>query len=127
MRIWNIPPHLLCRKHLMGEHLELHMIISSLDNHKSLNGFFLNGLIQLDIIYNRHEELTIEIQGRGYKHNSIMDHSKASMIINSYLVSLSANKFKLAREAKVNGLQNIFILFHRCKDCRDRINNFMVY
>ncbi len=30
MRIWDIPPKLLCRNHLLGEHRELHAIWSIL-------------------------------------------------------------------------------------------------
>ena len=31
MRMWMIDPKLLCRKHLLGEHLEIHMFVGTIN------------------------------------------------------------------------------------------------
>jgi hypothetical protein len=30
MRMWMVPPKVMCRKHLLGEHVEIHMLAGSL-------------------------------------------------------------------------------------------------
>lgn len=30
MRMWLVPPSHMCRKHLLGEHVELHMLLGTL-------------------------------------------------------------------------------------------------
>lgn len=38
MRMWNINPRYMCRKHLLGEHVETHMLVGSLRKEKSVQG-----------------------------------------------------------------------------------------
>lgn len=38
MRMWMLPPETMCRKHLLGEHVELHMLLGSLRRGKTLTG-----------------------------------------------------------------------------------------
>ena len=40
MRQWNIDPHCMCRKHLLGEHTEMHMAVGTLRRGLSIAGFF---------------------------------------------------------------------------------------
>lgn len=70
MRMWMIDPTRLCRKHLLGEHNELHMLTGSILKGKSLEGFVRNGLLEAHAIAARHEALAAEMLRRGYKHNS---------------------------------------------------------
>lgn len=39
MRMWMLPPETMCRKHLLGEHVELHMLLGSLRRGKNIDGF----------------------------------------------------------------------------------------
>lgn len=32
MRMWMVDPKIMCRKHLLGEHLELHMLAGCINN-----------------------------------------------------------------------------------------------
>ncbi len=74
VRIWRVPVQELDRQHLLGEHLELHIIVTALQKKK---GYFKHpqtqrfntptGLCQL--LY-RHQEQVKEMQSRGYQHNS---------------------------------------------------------
>lgn len=70
MRMWMIAPVFLCRKHLLGEHNELHMLAGSILRVKSLEGFVRNGLLQVGDMAARHEALAQEMLSRGYNHHS---------------------------------------------------------
>lgn len=70
MRMWMTPPALMCRQHLLGEHLEIHMLRSALQQGTSLTGYVDHGLVQLSSLWARHEELSHEMEKRGYKHES---------------------------------------------------------
>ena len=81
MRIWDIQPRKLCRKHLLGEHCELHALWSILTqgrkgyaNHPETKRW--RG--KLRALYLRHEELVGEMHRRGYQHNSPLDDGLAA-------------------------------------------------
>jgi DNA-binding winged helix-turn-helix (wHTH) protein len=73
MRIWDLPPEKLCKKHLLGEHSELHAIWSIITNVKK--GYSFHPEVtrwkgKLKALYIKHEEIVNEMKKRGYKHNS---------------------------------------------------------
>jgi hypothetical protein len=70
MRIWNVDPRTMCAQHLLGEHVELHMIVGAINKGKSLEGFYSAGLIDTRVIVARHEQLVAEMIARGMKHKS---------------------------------------------------------
>lgn len=81
MRIWDIPPKNLCRKHLLGEHRELHAIWAILT--KSKKGYINHPetkrwIGNLKALYNRHEDEVIEMKKRGYQHHSPLDEKLIS-------------------------------------------------
>jgi hypothetical protein len=83
MRIWDIPCNQLCRKHLLGEHRELHAIWSILTNNKK--GYRNHPETKrwegkLYGLYLRHQEQVNEMKRRGYNHNSMLYHNKARRI-----------------------------------------------
>ena len=43
MRMWMVPPRKMCRKHLLGEHVEIHMAVATLRLGKSVAGFLEKG------------------------------------------------------------------------------------
>lgn len=65
-----VDPTLLCRKHLLGEHVECHMFRGSLLKGKSLRGFLETGLLDSRALARRHDQLAKEMQRRGYRHAS---------------------------------------------------------
>lgn len=80
MRIWDIPPHQLCRKHLLGEHRELHAIWTILTTDKK--GYRKHPETKrwegkLAALYNRHEEEVKEMKKRNYAHHSLLDKNLA--------------------------------------------------
>ena len=72
MRMWNVNPKIMCSKHLRGEHLEMHMFVGSINKGKSIKGY-LDGLVQVDNIISRHDELAHEMSLRGMNHQSPLD------------------------------------------------------
>jgi len=100
MRMWNVPTKLLCRKHLLGEHLEMHMFMGSLNEGKSLKGYITNGLVELENIKTRHDELAKEMIERGYNHKSPLEEN-----------------WEIKKGGKVDIEKNIEVLKGRCKEC----------
>ena len=73
MRIWDVPPELLCRQHLLGEHRELHGLWNILTEDKrgySQHPETRRWVGRLAALYARHEALVREMSRRGYRHSS---------------------------------------------------------
>lgn len=70
MRQWLTDPTLLCKQHLLGEHVEHHMMVGAILKGKSIAGFVERGQIDPARIASRHEELVAEMLRRGMQHNS---------------------------------------------------------
>ena len=81
MRIWDLPPSILCRQHLLGEHRELHGLWRILSENR--NGYAHHPETcrwrgKLAALYDRHEALTAEMLRRGYQHASPLDRHLAT-------------------------------------------------
>ncbi len=81
MRIWDIPPDVLCRQHILGEHRELHAIWSILTQNKK--GYRHHPEVirwegALLALYERHRMLVTEMDQRGFRHMSPLDRSLAA-------------------------------------------------
>ena len=78
MRVWDIHPKHLCRKHLLAEHRELHGLWNILTKHSGKGGYSrhpetLRWAGKQKALYNRHEILVKELLCRGYKHHTPLD------------------------------------------------------
>lgn len=73
MRMWMVDPSIMCKQHLLGEHLELHMLRTHLTKGKRVDGFVRNGLIDTSQIQSRHDQLVAEISNRGWNHKSDLE------------------------------------------------------
>jgi hypothetical protein len=65
MRIWDLPPKILCRQHLLAEHRELHAIWSILTKNKkgySRHPETLRWQGKLKALYERHQAEVTEFQ-----------------------------------------------------------------
>lgn len=67
-----VDPSTMCRKHLLGEHVECHMFRGSLLKGKSVRGFLEAGLLDSRALSRRHEQLVAEMMRRGYRHASAL-------------------------------------------------------
>ncbi len=97
MRIWDLPPRLLCRNHLLGEHRELHAIWSVLTEKKkgySRHPETLRWEGRLKALFTRHQKLVEEMNRRGYHHQSPLDKNlaKGSSVQNIYIDTLSRQR-----------------------------------
>jgi hypothetical protein len=99
MRMWMVDPRLMCRKHLLGEHVELHMFVGCLVRKKTLTGFFQKGLLEVHSVRSRHQALVKEMHRRGMQHNSPLQ------------------KFRAYKMGKINRRQSMKELASRCRDC----------
>jgi len=70
MRMWMVDPKKMCRKHLLGEHVEIHMKAGTLLRGRSIDGFLDRGLLEPQSAQKRHDALVAEMQSRGYTHHS---------------------------------------------------------
>jgi len=94
MRIWDLPPENLCRRHLLGEHRELHalwVILTQGRKGYSRHPETLRWRGKLKALFLRHEKLVVEIHRRGYAHKSPLDGALATgeEIQTQYVDSLS--------------------------------------
>ncbi len=106
MRMWLINPKIMCNRHLLGEHVEMHMFIGSINKGKSLDGYILNGELDISKIEKRHEELEQEMLLRGMKHHSPLEEFSINKI--NFLGNL------------IDVDKNLKELLSRCKDCKRR-------
>jgi hypothetical protein len=80
LRIWDVDPALLCRKHLLGEHRELHGLWNILLHKKrgySEHPETKRWVGKQAALFNRHEALVAEMTRRGYVHSSPLDKTQA--------------------------------------------------
>ncbi|MFT4036811.1 MAG: pyrimidine dimer DNA glycosylase/endonuclease V [Thermomicrobiales bacterium] len=80
MRIWDVPPSILCRAHLLGEHRELHAIWTVLTQEKpgyARHPETLRWRGKLAALSLRHDALVEEMTRRGYNHASPLDPALA--------------------------------------------------
>jgi putative hemolysin len=81
VRIWDLDPRLLCDRHLLGEHRELHAVWSILTNDKT--GYARHPETvrwrgRLAALYARHEAEVAEMDRRGFRHASPLDRRVAT-------------------------------------------------
>jgi hypothetical protein len=70
--MWAADPTVLCRQHLLGEHVEMHMFVGHLARGARLGAYAT--LCETWRIKSRHEELVAEMLHRGYSHNSPLEY-----------------------------------------------------
>jgi len=105
MRMWNVNVKEMCNQHLLGEHVETHMIVGCLNKKKSIKGYLEKGLIEVHNIGKRHNKLAKEISSRGFQHKSHLPN------------------YKIEKLGKINSKENELELARRCKKCKEKQND----
>lgn len=105
MRMWCVDVKKMCRKHLLGEHVETHMMVGTLKRGISINGYINDGLYQMDKIRERHDEIVSEMERRGYNHQSPLPEFSYD-----------------GPNGLVKEEENIKELKRRCEECRKKLN-----
>ncbi len=104
MRIWDIHPKYLCRKHLLAEHRELHGLWNILIKHKGRGGYSrhpetLRWIGKTRALYNRHEDLVRDFAKRGYRHHTPLDkHLSYGPNSQSILINTIAEQKEILRK-----------------------------
>lgn len=110
MRQWQVPPECLCDKHLLGEHVEHHMMLGHLAKFRSVDRY-LSGLFDPSILVERHAELVLELSSRGMNHKSPLDQDQLNKVcLPKGYVDIEESYRELSR---------------RCLWCRVRIQRFL--
>lgn len=92
----------MCRKHLLGEHVELHMFVGSINKGINIQTYIDTNLCEPNSIRSRHEELVKEMISRGYNHKSELPD------------------FVYEDDTKVDSTKSYADLVSRCEDCASR-------
>jgi len=111
MRMWGAKPETMCRQHLLGEHLEMHMFVGSMKKHVNLKGYVKKDLVEPQNIKQRHDVLVAEMKKRGYNHDSPLDQPDTDYLRKNWQTH-NFDKVVSASE-----------LYTRCEDCRKRAAN----
>ena len=82
MRVWDIHPKHLCRKHLLAEHRELHGLWNILTKHKGKGGYSrhpetLRWVGKQKALYLRHQALVQEFSRHEYTHHTPLNKKLA--------------------------------------------------
>jgi hypothetical protein len=110
MRMWMIEPELMCSKHLLGEHVELHMIVGCINKGKSIDGYLNKKLVDVYTLRKRHLQLVNEMHNRGYNHNSPLP--KYEIRHRRIFIDIDENKRELMRRCYLCKTQ-----IHEAKAC----------
>jgi hypothetical protein len=110
-----VPARCLCRKHLLGEHVETHMFLGTLKRRKNVAGFLSRGLLEPASLYLRHAELAGEMRSRGYTHASQMKEGE----VRAALKSLGGAELG----ARVDRERSASELSRRCEACRTSLED----
>jgi len=108
MRQWMVDPRVLCRKHLLGEHVEHHMFVGSINKGILIDGYLRDNLLEPMSLLTRHIELAREMAARGYNHKSDLPSVSIARMSSRQLFT------KIDREAALAEL------VRRCPECRTR-------
>lgn len=114
MRMWGVNPIILCNKHLLGEHGEIHKHRHNfVKQHKITKRIYPVVQIESENMEIRHNELVNEMLRRKFNHQS--PYSLPDL---SYL---SDNE----RYAKIDVNNSIDDLINRCNDCNERYFKYL--
>lgn len=103
MRLWMVDPKILCRRHLLGEHVECHMFLGTISKGKSIQGYLDRGLVEVHNLAIRHDQLAQEMINRGYNHQS------------PFPADYQGQKLGIVDRDK-----SLTDLIRRCSDCKKR-------
>ena len=112
MRMWMIDPKLLCNKHLLGEHGEIHK-----HKHNFVKGHRVSGrlspVVQIEpsSMKVRHDQLAEEMKRRNMNHKSPYEQPSLEAYGND------------VTNARVDLSKSIHDLCERCPECREKIMN----
>jgi hypothetical protein len=105
--MWMVNPKIMCRQHLLGEHVEHHMFVGSINKETSMKGYLSDNLLEPASLFARHEALATEMESRGYDHRSPLPKVEIPFRLEDAFV-------------KIDKSASLKELLRRCPECRAR-------
>ena len=112
MRMWAVHPKVMCKKHLMEEHNNLHKFVNMIKRDSDLTKYKVNNYLDPKAIPHRHGLLTKEMERRGISHVSPIS---ARDIYTKYM------NWNLVR-IKLDSYRDVNELYDKCFQCRRRMD-----
>lgn len=107
MRMWMTDPAIMCRQHLLGEHVEIHMFVGSINKGTRMDRFVSDGLLEYNSLRPRHHALVCEMKKRGYNHDSELP-----------VIKQCAQMTPRQRAKRIDRAASVAELLRRCPECR---------
>jgi hypothetical protein len=107
--MWMVDPALMCNKHLLGEHVECHMLVGHLQRKKQITNYIRLNLLQPQSLRERHDQLALEMVSRKMVHKSPLPEFNLSYLPEAH------------RTYTVNAEESWIDLSGRCSKCRARL------
>jgi hypothetical protein len=108
MRMWMVDPKIMCRRHLLGEHVELHMFVGTINKGYHVKGYLANNCLEPGAITRRHDALVNEMRRRGYNHASELPDLIPSLLSDE------------EKSTCVDAEKSLGDLLDRCDECKNR-------
>jgi len=105
-----VKPILMCRKHLLGEHFEIHKHRHNFVKRHSIKKRVELKQIEPESMGARHDELAKEMLRRGFRHESPYEMPDLSHLSDEH------------RTTKVDRGSSLVMLRDRCPDCAELIS-----
>lgn len=118
MRMWSVDASTLCTKHLVDEHASLHGLAGIVRKGYSMDGYFREGLVDLECLSTRHSDLADEMDFRGFVHNSPLDPLTSREI--QHYMWFGRDQFRRVTWSTLQQEQSREELHKRCPECRSR-------
>jgi len=112
MRMWMVNPAVMCNRHLLGEHVECHMLTGHLRRKRGIKNYIRLNLLQPSGLRERHDQLALEMKNRGMLHKSPLPEFDLSFLPEEH------------RVYTVNTRRSLTELSARCPQCRERLSVF---
>jgi hypothetical protein len=105
-----VNPAIMCNKHLLGEHVECHMLVGHLQRKRRITNYVRLNLLQPRSLGERHDQLACEMENRGMLHKSPLPEFDLSYLPEEH------------RTYTVNVYTSLTELSGRCSECRGRLS-----
>jgi len=105
MRMWMVNPQLMCNKHLLGEHGELHKFLHNWVKHHKIDGRISGNAMEPLAYKSRHDILSGEMLQRGMNHRSPLEQPDFSYL------PVEQQNYRVDKE------QSLLLLHTRCEAC----------
>ena len=112
IRMWAVHPKVMCRKHLMEEHNNLHKFVGMINKDTDLSKYREERFLDPKALPHRHGLIIKEFQRRGIKHTTPL----SSKDINTVKLDWNDTRNKLDSYKDINEM------YDNCKQCRRRID-----